>query len=135
MVLTSAQIAQMNGSFQSQAMNQMAYSGMIGQLSPYSGERMAGNAMNTVGAIASPVVTGGLALAGLDPISMAFRGGAMGMASGGLAGMAGGALGGAALAGLPLMAAGYAGGQFMQGAQQHQMLASQLRSGISFRNQ
>lgn len=136
MVLTSAQIAQMHGSFQGQAMNQMAYAGMIGQMSPFSPERMAGGAMNTAGSIASPLAMGGLALAGLDPFSMAFRGGAMGLAAGGgMAGMAAGALGGAAAVGLPLMAMGYAGNQFMQGAQQHQQLAANLRQNIGFRNQ
>lgn len=137
MVLTSAQIAQMNGAFQGQAINQMAYSGMIGQPpSPYSGERFAGSAMNTAGALAGPLTTGALALAGFDPFSMAIRGGALGLAAGGgMTGMAAGALGGAASVGLPLMAAGYAGGQFMQGAQQHQQLAANLRSSFSFRNQ
>lgn len=136
MVLTSAQIAQMHGSFQGQAMNQMAYSGMIGQLSPYSGERMAGGAMNAAGSLASPLAMGGLAMASLDPFSMAFRGGSMGLAAGGgMAGMAAGALGGAAAIGVPLMAAGYAGGQFMQGAQQHQQLGANLRSNFGFRNQ
>lgn len=134
MVMTSAQIAQMNGAFQGQSMNQMAYSGMIAQQSPYSGERMAGSTMNTLGALASPVAMGGMALAGLDPISMGIRGGMAG-AGMGTAGMAAGAIGGAAMVAAPLMAAQYMGGQFMQGAQQHQQLGGQLRSSFGFQNQ
>lgn len=135
MVMSSAQIAQMNGSFQGAAMNQMMYSGMIGQGSPYSGERMAGSFVNTASSIASPLAMGGAALAGLDPFSMALKGGSAGFAAGGIGGAAVGALGGAAVVGVPMMAAGYAGGQFLQGAQQHQQLGSQLRSSFGFRNQ
>jgi hypothetical protein len=116
-------------------MSQMAYSGMIGQMSPYSGARMAGSTMNAAGSMASPLMMGGLTLAGLDPFSMALRGGAAGYAAGGFGGAAVGALGGAASVGLPLMAMGYAGGQFMEGAQQHQMLRGQLNSNFGFRNQ
>lgn len=116
-------------------MNQMMYSGMIGEGSPYSGERMAGSFVNTASSIASPLAMGGMALAGLDPFSMAMKGGAAGFAAGGLGGAAVGALGGAAAVGVPLMAAGYAGGQFMQGAQQHQQLGANLRSSFGFRNQ
>lgn len=117
-------------------MSQMAYSGMIGQYSPFSGQQMAGSAMNAMGSVASPLAMGGLALTGLDPFSMAMRGGAIGFgAGGGAMGMAAGALGGAAMVGVPLMAAGYAGGQFMQGAQQHQQLGAGLRANMSFRNQ
>lgn len=136
MVMSSAQISALNSSFQGGMMNQMAYASMLGQLpSQQFANQAAGSTVNTMGALASPIGMGALAFKGLDPFSMAFRGGMAGLESGGLAGMATGALGGAALVGAPLMAASYAGGQFMQGAQQHQMLRTQLNSSFGFRNQ
>lgn len=135
MVLSSQQISEMNGAFQGQAMNQMAYSGMIGRPSAFDPGRMAGSTANAMGSIAGPAAAIGSAFLGLDPISMAFRGGSMGMRAAGMVGMGTGALafgGGAAAVG---MAAEWGAGQFMQGAQQHQQLGAQLRSSFGFRNQ
>ena len=132
--MTSAQIAQINGTFQSQSMQQMQYSGMVGPR-PYSGESMAGSMANFGAAAAAPVAGLGLALAGLDPFSMAIKGGMSGYASGGVGGAM---MGGMAMAAIPMAgmaAAGWGASQVYEGMQQQQALNSALRSSFKMRNQ
>jgi hypothetical protein len=137
MVMTSAQISQMTGQFQMQHMGQMQHAAMLSQQAgrQTSGENVMGQAMNYGAGIGAPIASAGMALAGVDPMSMMVRGGMAGFAAGGLAGAAGGAaLGGAAI-GVPLMAAQYGGQQMMQGAQQQQQLNAALRQNYGFMGQ
>ncbi len=137
MVMTSAQISQMTGQFQMQHMGQMQHAAMLSQQAgrQTSGENMMGQAMNYGAGIGAPIASAGMALAGVDPMSMMARGGMAGFAAGGLAGAAGGAaLGGAAI-GVPMMAAQYGGQQMMQGAQQQQQLNAALRQNYGFMGQ
>ena len=134
MVMTSDQISAMAGNFQAQTMGQMQHAAMISQQiggGQSTGEAMMGRAVNMGSAIGAPVAMGGMALAGLDPFSMALRGGMMGSRLG-AAGMIGGGLMGAGAIGAPLMAAQYAGGQMLTGMQQQQQLDSTLRQTYQF---
>jgi hypothetical protein len=143
MPISSSEIAQLNGSYQSMAMNNMAYSSMVGQGNVYGGgysgqggDRAMSGAMNMASSVGVPLAAGAIGLAGLDPMSLGLRAG-MGAFAGG-AGFGGAMAVGGAVA-LPLMAAGaavnYAGGQMMQGASQQQELNAQLRGSFNFRNQ
>jgi len=135
----------MNGGFQGMAMDQRAYASMIGQPPGYyggggsglngGGDRIMGGAMNRGSAVGAPLMMGAMGMMGLDPMSMGLKAG-MGAFSGG-AGI-GGALGAGALAAAPIAAgmavAGYAGNQFMNGAQGQMQLNQDLRSSFNFQN-
>lgn len=123
-------------------MLQMHHSGMLsqaagslngGDVQGAAGSLM-GRAMNVGGAIGTPLMQGGMMLAGIDPMTMALRAGwaarGAGVAGMGAAGMAAGG----AVA-LPMMAAQYAGTQVFRGAQQQQVLNQQLSSTYQFANQ
>ncbi len=144
MVMSSAQIAQLNGSFTQQAMMNQQYAGMIGSGHGYNmggyntgaqNEGMAARAMNAGSAIGAPAAMLGLGMMGLDPLSMGMRAG-MGATGAGF-GIGGGALAGVAAGGA--MAAGlgavsYMGNQVMTGMQQGQQFNNAMRSGYSFFN-
>lgn len=143
MPLSSAQIAQLNGSFTQQHMMQMQFAGMIaphgynigGYNTGAQNEGMAARAMNAGSAIGAPAAMLGLGVMGLDPLSMGMRAG-MGAAGAGF-GMGGAALAGVAAGGA--MAAGigavsYMGNQVMTGMQQGQQFNNAMRSGYSFFN-
>ena len=138
MPISSIEIAQANAAFQQSSMNQMAYSGMIGQGYYGSGaqaDRMAGGVTSAISSVGSPLAKGAMGMLGLDPMSLGLRAGMSAFGSG--AGVGGSMMAGAAVA-LPLMAAGagisYAGGQMMQGANQQSQLNDTLRSSFNFRN-
>jgi len=131
----------MNGAFQGSSMQNMAYSGMIGQGRPgmYGGmpmgEAITGGVMNRASAMGGPLAMGAMGIMGMDPMSRAmgagwdaFKGGA------GLGRIGANALGAAALPMAGIMAAGYAGSQMMTGAQQQQNLNAGLRSSFQFMN-
>lgn len=143
MPLSSAQIAQLNGSFTQQHMMNMQFAGMIephgfnfgGYNTRQQSEGLAAKAMNTSSAIGAPGAMLGLGLMGLDPISMGVRTG-MGAAGAGM-GMGGAAMAGAAVGGgmaLGIGAIGYMGNQVMQGMQQTQNFNNAMRSGYSHFN-
>lgn len=144
MVMSSAQIAQLNGSFTQQAMMNQQYAGMIGHGPGFNyggyntrqqNEGLAARAMNTGSAIGGPAAMLGLGLMGLDPLSMGLRAG-VGAAGAGF-GMGGAAMAGAAVGGgmaLGLGAVSYMGNQVMQGMQQGQQFNNAMRSGYSFFN-
>jgi hypothetical protein len=130
----------MNGSYAQLHMQQMQYSGMIGSGSGGGGmhstsEGIAAGGLSRGAAIGAPMATAGLAFAGLDPVSLAIRGG---MASYG----AGAGIGGAVAGGLAMaapMAAGigavsYMGNQMMTGAQQVQSFNQNMRGSFGFMN-
>lgn len=126
MVLSSFEISQMNSAFQGAAMGQMTHAAMIGSNAPMANS-MVGKGINTATALGGPMAMGGLALAGLDPISMGLRAGMGASGAGmGLAGAGAVGLGAAGLAGAGLMGVQYAGSQMIQGAQQQQQLGAQL---------
>lgn len=145
MPLSSTEIAAMNGSFQSQAMNNLQYASAIGQGAGVygggggyrgaGGDRAMGSAMGMAGAVGAPLMSGAMGLMGLDPMSMGLKAGMSAFGSG--AGLGGAALAGGAVA-LPFMAAGaavsYAGGQMYEGASQQSNLNAQLRSSFNFQN-
>lgn len=139
MVMSSAQIAQMNSSFQQQSMMQMQHAGMIsqhaGQGAGTMAQGMVGGGINTAAAIGAPLAMGGMMLAGADPVSLGARA-IMPSALGGAATTAGRfAAGGAGLGiGAGLMAAQYVGGQMMTGMQQQQQLRGQLGQGFQHMN-
>lgn len=139
MVMTSDQIAAQAASFQQQSMQGIQHAGMVSQFAGVPNSQQAagnlmGSAMNTAGAIGSPLMTGGAMLAGVDPMTMGLRA-AWGARGAGVmgAGMAG--VGAAALPMAGMMAAQYAGSQMWQGAQQQQQLQGQLNSTFQFANQ
>ena len=73
MPMSSMEIAQTNGAYQQQALQQMQYAGAIGQQLPFfGGERMMGAGMTAAGAMA-PLGMAGLAIKGWDPFSVAIR--------------------------------------------------------------
>lgn len=139
----------MNGAFQGAAMQQMQYSGMIGQgygggslyggggyASGGMGDRMMGGAMSRAGAIGAPLMTGAAALMGMDPMSLGLKAG-IGAYGAGM-GLGGAAMAGGAVA-LPAMAFGAAaqhvGQQMFEGAGQQMNLNQTLRGSYNFRNQ
>lgn len=140
MPISSVEIAQLNGGYQSMAMSQMAHANMLGQQgpsygTPYSmggpsfGSAAIGGVANTIQGIAMPAASLGLGMMGLDPFSMGIKGAMGGFAGGG--GMTGAVLGGAgmfAAAAAPMMAASYAGNQMMMGAQQQQQLGGMMNA-------
>jgi len=143
MPLSSAQIAQLNGSFTQQHMQQMQYAGMIqpngynfgGMNTRGQSEGMAASALNTSSAIGAPAAMLGLGMMGLDPMSIGVRAGAGAMGAG--AGFGGAALTGAAVGGgmaLGIGAISYMGNQVMQGMQQGQQFNQSMRNGYSFFN-
>ncbi len=127
--MSSYEISAMVGQQQQMMAGQMQHASMISQMAGPQplGENLMGRATNMATGIGSPLLQGGMALAGADPFSMAIRGGMMGFGMGGLAGAAGGAALGAGAVGVPLMAAQYAGTQMLQGGQQQQQLNAMLR--------
>jgi hypothetical protein len=129
MPLSSYEISAMVGQQQQMMVGQMQHASMISQQAGQQpiGEHLMGRATNLATGIGSPLLQGGMALAGADPFSMAIRGGMAGFEAGGIAGAAGGAMLGAGAIGLPLMAAQYAGTQMLQGGQQQQQLNAMLR--------
>ena len=99
------------------------------------GEHVMGRAVNIGSAVGGPGMSLMQGMAGLDPLSMAFKG-----ASGGYkaAGMMGGAIGGMALGGASAaggMAVNYAVNQMMTGIQQQQQLTQMLGQSFKFQNQ
>lgn len=143
MVMTSSQIAQMNGSFQQQYMQNQSMAGMIqppgfnfgGYNTGAQNEGLAAGVMNRGAGIGAPVAALGLGMMGLDPLSMGIRGG---MAAHGMGlGLGGSMMAGAAVA-APMMAGmagiSYMGGQMMSGAQQSQQFNQSMREGYSFFN-
>jgi hypothetical protein len=143
MPLSSAQIAQLNGSFTQQHMMNMQFAGMIephgfnvgGYNTGAQNEGLAARALNTSSAIGAPAAMLGMGMMGLDPLSMGMRAGAGAMGAG--AGFGGAALAGAAAGGgmaLGLGAISYMGNQVMQGMQQGQQFNQAMRSGYSFFN-
>lgn len=143
MPLSSAQIAQLNGSFTQQHMMNMQFAGMIephgfnfgGYNTAQANEGLAARALNTSSAVGAPAAMLGMGLMGLDPLSMGVR---TGMAAGGAGmGFGGAALAGAGAAGgmaIGIGAIGYMGNQVMQGMQQGQQFNNAMRSGYSFFN-
>lgn len=143
MPLSSLDIAQMNGSYQSLSLSQQSYAQGItqsvygggGAMSGMGSDAVVGGAMNRMSAVGAPLAAGAMGLMGLDPLSMGMRAGWGAMSAG--AGLGGGALA-AAGAALPMMAVGagvsYAGGQMMSGAQQQMGLNNTLRQNFAFRN-
>jgi len=135
----------MNGAYQGAAMNQQHYAGMVGQqqwqpsqavpTQQNYGSRAASSAAGFASSMAAPAMTIGAGMMGLDPFSMAFRGGAMGMRMGGMAGMAGGAIGAFGVASAGAAAAMYGVNQGFTGVQQQQQLQQQLGETYRFRNQ
>ncbi len=138
MVMSSAQIAQANASFQQQSMMSMQHSGMLsqnaGQGAGTMAQGIAGSTINTTAAVAGPLAMGGMMLAGVDPISRGFTGAMSGGARAGMMGAVGGGLAGAALPMAGMMAAQYAGGQMMTGMQEQQQLRGQLGQGFQHMN-
>lgn len=143
MPLSSAQIAQLNGSFTQQHMQQMQYAGMIqphgynfgGYNTPGQNEGMAARALSTSSAIGAPAAMLGLGMMGLDPLSMGVRAGvgAAGAGAGfGSAAMVGAAAGGGMALGIGAIS--YMGNQVMQGMQQGQQFNQSMRNGYSFFN-
>ena len=143
MPLSSSQIAQLNGSFTQQHMQNMQYSSMIephgynfgGYNTRGQSEGLAARAMNTSSAIGAPMATLGLGLMGLDPLSMGLRTGGAAMGAG--AGFGSAALAGVGVAGgmtAGMAAIGYMGNQVMQGAQQTQQFNNSMRSSYAFFN-
>ena len=114
--------------------------GMIGSLGapsgqgPSFGEHVMGRAVNTGTAIGGPVAAGMLGLAGMDPVSLALKGGSMGMRAGGFGGAAMGAVGGLAVGAGAGMVASYAVDQMVRGIQQQQQLTSALQTSFQFQN-
>lgn len=137
MAWDSAYTAQLAGSYQGMAMNNMAFSQQIGMGgSPgMMSQQMMGGAMNRAYGIGAPLMTAGLGMMGLDPLSLGLKAG-MGAWSSGAgvmgAGIAGMGAAGMAAGGLAL--AGYAGNQIMTGAQQQQQLNTALRGSFNFMN-
>lgn len=97
-------------------------------------DAMAGWGMNKVANIGAPIASVGMGLAGLDPMSMAFKGGAAGLRFG-IGGAIGGAAMGAAVAGVGIGAAQYATEQLYTGAQQQAQLNATMHSNFQFMNQ
>lgn len=139
MPISSSEIAAQIGGYQSSAMNNLAYSSMLTQASPYGvggrSDAMAGSIMNRGMAIGAPLGALGIGMLGLDPMSVGLKAG-MGAFAGG-AGI-GGALAAGALAAAPVAAIGagiqYAGSQMYSGAQQQMELNNTLRSSFNFQN-
>lgn len=140
MAWDSSYTAQLNNGFQGVAMNNMAYAQQIGMggLSGIPGVasgQMMGGVMNRMQGIGAPLLSAGLGLAGLDPMSLGLKaaGAAWGAGGGvmgaGLAGM--GVAGGVAGAG---MVGAWAGNQMFEGAQHQQQLNTALRGSFNFRN-
>lgn len=138
MPFSSAEISASIGAFQGQAMNNMAYSQMIG-MGPFNqgaiSDRLAGGSMSRAAGIGGPLAMGGLGLMGLDPMSLGLRagmsawGGGAGLMGAGVAGF--GAMG---MAAGGLGAVGFVGNQMLTGAQQQAHLNNNLRSNFNFIN-
>jgi hypothetical protein len=137
--ISSIEIANLNGAYMSQGMVAQQNAGMIGalgapQMGPSFGEHVMGRGVNIGTAVGGPVSAGMLGLAGLDPVSLALKGGSMGFRAGGFGGAAMGALGGMAVGAGAGMAASYAVDQMVRGIQQQQQLTSMLQSSYQFQN-
>lgn len=142
MPISSLEIANMNGAYMQQGMLLQQNAAMIGSLgSPQSGAgetiggHVAGRALNIGTAVGGPGMAMMAGLAGIDPMSMAFKGAQMGFKGGGLAG---GALGGLALGGATMgagMAVNYAVDQMTRGIQQQQQLHQMMGQSFKFQNQ
>jgi len=133
LVITSDQISAMAGNFQAQTMSQMQHAAMISQQvgqGQSTGESIMGKATNMGAAVGAPVMAGGMALAGIDPISL----GARGVMSGSAVGMGAGLMAAGGV-GAALMAGQYVGDQMMTGMQQQQRLNTKLRGSFNFQNQ
>ena len=141
MPISSSEIAQLNGGYLGQHMNQQAFAGMIGQPPGYysgggGGDRMMGSAMNRGSAVGGAGMMGAMGMMGLDPMSLGLKAG-IGAFSGG-AGV-GGAMAAGAFAAAPvaigMAGAAYAGNQMMGGAQGQMQLNNNMRSSFNFQNQ
>lgn len=136
MAWDSSQTMQMIGAYQGQAMNNMAYSNSISMMARPGGggDRMMGGMMNAASSVGGPMLSAGMGLMGLDPMSMGLKAGMAAYGAGG--GLMGGALAATGV-GLPI-AAGMAGlqhvgSQMYSGAQQQQAL-NQTLGGFNFQN-
>ena len=141
MAWDSAYTAQLMSGYQGMAMGNMAYAQQIGMGSGLSSmpgmasQQIMGGIMNRGYGIGAPLMTAGLGMMGLDPLSLGLKagmsawGGGAGLMGAGIAGMG---VAGAAAGGLAL--AGYAGNQIMTGAQQQQSLNTALRGSFNFMN-
>lgn len=140
--MSSSEIAQLNQAFSNQSMARMQYSGMIspdynfGGMNTRAGhEHLAAKGLNTGAAVAAPLMSAGMGLMMLDPLSIGLRAGGaasgMGLGVGGSAAI-GMAAGGVALGGVA--AAAYMGNQVMSGMQQAQQFNNSMRSSYSFFN-
>lgn len=96
-------------------------------------DSIVGTGMNRAASIGGPAAALGLGIMGLDPISMAWKGGTMG-ARFSLGGALAGGLAGAGVATGGAMAMGYAANQFFAGAQQQQQLGHMMSSTFRFAN-
>ena len=142
MPISSLEIANMNGAYMQQGMAVQQNAQMIGALgspntggNPSFGEHVMGRAANIGSAVGGPGMSMMQGLAGLDPLSMAYKGATTGYKA---AGMMGGAMGGLAVGGLGAgagMAVNYAVNQMMTGIQQQQQLTQQLGQSFKFQNQ
>jgi hypothetical protein len=138
--LSSVEIANLNGVYMQQGMLAQQTAGMIGSLGappgmgPSFGEHVMGRAVNTGTAIGGPVAAGMLGLAGMDPVSLALKGGSMGFRAGGFGGAAMGAGAGLAVGAGAGMVASYAVDQMVRGIQQQQQLTSALQTSFQFQN-
>ena len=139
MPLSSADIAGSVGQWQQVHAGNMRYGaeinnyGGMGGPPQLQGEALAGRAMNTVGAIGGPASALAMGMIGADPLSMGLRAG-MGAYAAGAGGLGSAALGAGVggAAALPMMAAQYAAGQIMTGAQQQQSFNQSMRQTFFF---
>lgn len=102
---------------------------------PSFGEHVMGRATNVGTAVGGPLAAAGAGMMGLDPFSLALKGGRMGFAGGGIAGAGLGAVGGLALGGGIAMAGGFVANQMAEGIQQQQKLNQMMSQSFTFRNQ
>lgn len=134
--MSSAEIASMSGAFQQQIMVQNQYSGMVSQQAGMSrGESMMGSFTNRGAGIGSAVLGGGMALAGMDPMSLAMKGGMAGYGAGGMMGAAAGATAAFLPAYATYKAAEFVGSTVMNGMGQQQQLNAGLRQNFGFAGQ
>ena len=128
------------------AMQNMSMGQMVSMVNPpvgmgmghaYQGtnaDMMAGWGMNKISNIGAPLAAVGMGLAGVDPMSLAFKGGMAGMRFG-VGGAIGGAALGAAAGGVAIGAVQHGIEQMYLGAQQQQQLNTTLHSNFQFMNQ
>lgn len=131
----AAQIARDQGMFQMQAQGSNLASELLrrGQDPQFGAPLMAGKAFNAIGAVGAPLGALGMGLAGLDPMSLGYKGfgaaRALGMGYGVASGVALGAFG-VGTAGM--MGLSYVGSQLQAGASQQQQFVRGMQSSFNF---